>query len=314
MTVLPVAVTVRGYIVGSVLVLLIAGAVYLVRRYWPWRHAPALPETRPEIDEPPAERHVRTPSDVLRLIVGVLLVLIGLLFAAGASNTLVGFERDLINAFDTLPEAVAHVIYLVFQGLASLLFSAILVVALWRRRYRLFVMLVATSLFAQLLLAALDQGIVQQFGQPELLRAVLRPDWVSAQPEIDSNWVASSVAVVILGSPWVSRAWRRAGWITVVLGLIFRAVAGGEVPTDLVLALGCGVVSGSAVLLVVRGAQQATPRPRRGGGHGPGRRPARPAGSSRRRRPQLHPLLRRGRGRARRCSSRCWAATSAAPT
>ena len=259
MAVLPMAVTVRGYIVASVLVLLVAGAVYLVRRYWPWRHAPAPPETRPEIDEPPAERHVRTPSDVLRLIVGVLLVLIGLLFAAGASNTLVGFERDLIDAFDTLPGGVAHAIYLIFQGIASLLFSAILVVALWRRRYRLFVMLVATSLFAQLLLAALDQGIVQQFGQPELLRALLRPDWVSAQPEIDSNWVASSVAVVILGSPWVSRAWRRAGWTTVALGLVFRAVAGGEVPTDLVLALGCGVVSGSAVLLAF-GAPNKRPR------------------------------------------------------
>jgi glycosyltransferase 2 family protein len=259
MTVLPVAVTVRGYIVASVLVLLIAGAVYLVRRYWPWRHAPPPPETQPEIDEPPAERHVRTPSDVLRLIVGVLVILLGLLFAAGASNMLVGFERDLIGAFDTLPEAVARVINLIFQGIASLLFSAILVVALWRRRFRLFVMLVATSLFAQLLLAVFDLGIVEQFGEPELLRALQRPEWVSAQPEITSNWVASSVAVVILGSPWVSRAWRRAGWTAVVFGVIFRAVAGGEVPTDLVLALGCGVVSGSAVLLAF-GAPNKRPR------------------------------------------------------
>ena len=93
-------------------VLLIAGAVYLARRYWPWRQAPAPSETRPEIDEPPADKHVRTPSDVLRLIVGVLLVLLGLLFATGASNTLVGFERDLISAFDALPKVVARVINL----------------------------------------------------------------------------------------------------------------------------------------------------------------------------------------------------------
>ncbi|MGE5229608.1 MAG: hypothetical protein ACM3MJ_07805, partial [Deltaproteobacteria bacterium] len=259
MTALPVAVTVRGYIVASVLVLLVAGAVYLVRRYWPWRAAPAPPETRPEIDEPPAERHVRSPSDVLRLIVGVLLVLIGLLFAGGASNTLVGFERDLISAFDALPETVARAINLGFQGFASVIFTAILVAALWRRRYRLFVMLVAASLVAQLLLAALDQGIVQQFGEPELLRAIHRPDWVSTRAEIDSNWVASSVAVVILGSPWVSRAWRRAGWLTVVLGLVFRAVAGGDVPTDLVLAFGCGVAGGAAVLLVF-GAPNKRPR------------------------------------------------------
>ena len=259
MLVLPVAVTVRGYIVGSVLVLAIAGAVYLVRRFWPWRHAPVLPETRPEIDEPPADRHVRTPSDVLRLIVGVLLVLLGLLFATGASNTLVGFERDLINAFDALPGGAERAVYAVFQFVAALIFPAILFVALWRRRYRLFVMLVATSLVAQLLLAALDQGIVQQLSHPELLLALQRPDWVSPNPEIDSNWVASSVAVVLLGSPWVSRAWRRAGWISVVLGVIFSAVAGGDAPPDLVLALGAGFVSGSAVLLAF-GAPNKRPR------------------------------------------------------
>ena len=72
MAVLTVAVTVRGYILGSVLVLLIAAAIYLVRRYWPWRRASvAPPETRPDIEEPPAERHVRSASDVVRLIVGV---------------------------------------------------------------------------------------------------------------------------------------------------------------------------------------------------------------------------------------------------
>ena len=259
MTALPVAVTVRGYFIASVLVLLVAGAVYLVRRYWPWRAPPEPAEARPEIDEPPAERHVRSPSDFLRLIVGVLLVLIGLLFAGGASNTLVGFERDLISAFDALPEVVARAVNLGSQGFASIVFTAILVVALWRRRYRLFVMLVAASLVAQLLLVALDHGIVQQFGDPELLRAIHRPDWVGTQAEIDSNWVASSVAVVILGSPWVSRAWRRAGWITVVLGLVFRAVAGGEVPTDLVLAFGCGFAGGAAVLLVF-GAPNKRPR------------------------------------------------------
>ena len=254
-----VAVAVRGYIVGSVVVLLIAGLIYLARRYWPWRQPAAVPETRLEVDEPPAERHLRTPSDVLRLIVGVLLILLGLLLATGASNTLLGFETDLINAFDTLPEGVARVIYAIFQTIAAIIPMSVGIVALWRHRYRLFVMLVATSLFAQLLLAALDHGIVQQIGQSTLLQTLHRPDWVSANPEIDSNWVASAAAVVILGSPWVSRAWRRVGWIAVVVAVVFRAVAGGEVPTDLVLALGCGVVSGSAVLLVF-GAPNRRPR------------------------------------------------------
>ena len=92
---------------GALIVGVIAIGAY---RYWPRRKPGrrAAGAGATEIDEPPAERHVRTPSDVLRLIVGVLLVLIGLLFAAGASNTLVGFERDTISAFDSLPEAVAR--------------------------------------------------------------------------------------------------------------------------------------------------------------------------------------------------------------
>ena len=81
------------------------------------------------IDEPPADKHVRTPSEVLHLIVGVLLVLLGLLIAAGASNTLVGLERDLIEGFDALPEGIATVLYLAFQGIASLIPAGVGLVA-----------------------------------------------------------------------------------------------------------------------------------------------------------------------------------------
>jgi uncharacterized protein (TIRG00374 family) len=256
---LPLAVTVSGYVAASVVVLVIAVLVYLTRRYWPRRARPEPEAPRPEIEEPPAEKHVRTPSDVLRLIVGVLLILLGLAVAAGASNTLVGFERDLISAFDSLPGGVARVVNLVFQGIASLLPAAIGIFTLWHRRYRLFLMLIATSLFAQALLAALNKGVVERFGDPELLVALERPDWLTGQPTIDSFFLTAMVAVVVLGSPWISRSWRRAGWFVVLLSVIFRTVSGVDPPTDLILALGVGLVSGSAVLLAF-GAPNKRPR------------------------------------------------------
>ena len=159
---------------------------------------------------------------------------------------------------------------------------------------------------------------MKNFGTRNCSRAVQRPDWLSeavAIGEIDSNFVAEQVAIVILGSPWVSRAWRRVGWITVVvIGVIFRTVAGRRVPTDIVLALGAGIVGGSAVLLVF-GA--------------PNKRPRGPAVVDAMARAGV-PLARLTRagvdarsstpyfadaddGRSR-CSSRCWGATSAAPT
>jgi glycosyltransferase 2 family protein len=258
MTALPLAVTVRGYIVGSVLILLIAGAAYLAHRYWPWRQAPAPPEERPEIDEPPAEKHVRTPSDVLSLIIGVLLVLLGLLVATGASNTLVGFERDLISAFDALPEVIARILGISFVVIASIIPIGVGVAVLWRRRYRLLGMLVAAGLLAQLLLGMLNE-VVKRAGQPELLEALERPEWVREVGSVDSAWIAGMVAVIVLGSPWVSRAWRRAGWITVLVAVVFRAVAGNDAPLDVVLALGCGAVGGAAVLLIF-GAPNKRPR------------------------------------------------------
>jgi undecaprenyl-diphosphatase len=246
---------------GALIVGVIAIAAY---RYWP-RHKPvaskaATAET--EIDEPPAERHVRTPSDVLHLIVGVLLVLLGLLIAAGASNTLVGFERDVISAFDALPEALARALYLLFQGVASLIPAAVGLVVLWRRRFRLFGMLILAALVAQSTASVLNSVIVEAFGTPELLVAVHRPVWlrdVASIGVIDSNFIAGMVSTVVLGSPWISRPWRRLGWLVVIVAVFFRAAAAQGGPLDIVLAVGAGVLGGSLVLLVF-GAPNKRPR------------------------------------------------------
>ena len=214
------------------------------------------------IEEPPADRHVRTPSDVLHLIVGVLLVLLGLLVAAGGSNTLVGLERDLIEAFDALPEGIATVLYLFFQGIASLIPAGVGLVVLWRRRFRLFGMLILAALVAQTITSVLNDLVVKNFGTPQLLAAVHRPDWLSEAVsigEISSTFVAGMVSTVVLGSPWISRAWRRVGWTVVVISVIFRIAGAQAGPLDIVLALGAGIVGGSAVLLVF-GAPNKRPR------------------------------------------------------
>ena len=258
-----VAAVAPTYAIVAVVVFGLGAIAYVVRGYWRRRRPAPPPEPiTTVIDEPPAERHVRTPSDVLHLIVGVLLVVLGLLIAAGASNTLVGLERDLIGAFDTLPGVFARALYVVFQGVASLIPAGVGLVVLWRRKYRLFGMLIAAALLAQSLVAALNEFVVKQAGTPELLAAVHRPDWLkeaAAIGTIDSSFIAGMVSTVVLGSPWISRPWRRAGWFIVILAVIFRAVAASGGPLDIVLALGAGIVGGSAVLLIF-GAPNKRPR------------------------------------------------------
>ena len=76
---------------------------------------------------------------------------------------------------------------------------------------------------------------------------------------VGSSFIAGMVSTVVLGSPWIGRPWRRPGWSIVVLAVIFRAVAARGGPLDIVLALGAGVVGGSAVLLIF-GAPNKRPR------------------------------------------------------
>ena len=263
MSALLVATSAPAFVVVGVGVFALGAVVWLARRFWRLRRpAPPPAPVTAVIDEPPAEKHVRTPSDVLHLIVGVLLVLLGLAVAAGASNTLVGLERDLIEAFDALTPALARVVNLLFQASASLIPAGVGLVVLWRRKFRLFGMLIAAALVAQSLTSLLNQWVVKQFGTPELLAAVHRPEWLKEAVSIgsvDSSFVAGMVSTIVLGSPWVSRTWRRAGWTMVALAVAFRVAGAQGGPLDVVLALGAGIVGGSAVLLVF-GAPNRRPR------------------------------------------------------
>jgi hypothetical protein len=58
-----------------------------------------------EVFDPPPARRRFSPADVLRLVVGLILVGIGALVARGAQSTVRGLEEDLLEAFDRLPDA-----------------------------------------------------------------------------------------------------------------------------------------------------------------------------------------------------------------
>ncbi len=248
-------------------------------RYWP-RRRPAAP---PRAGGPPRSTSRRPRDTCARrqtccsLIVGVLLVLLGLLVATGASNTLVGFERDLINAFDALPEAVARILYSSSSAIASLIPAAVGVVVA--------VAAAGTGCSAcssrrpcgAVAAGGAERAVVERFGQPELLAAVERPDWAARRGlhrlGLGSPAWSPSSSSARRGS---AGAWRRAGLDhRGRRRRLPRRRRQRRADWTSCWPSGAGVVGGSAVLLAF-GAPNKRPRgPAVVDGHGPGRRAAR---------------------------------------
>jgi glycosyltransferase 2 family protein len=203
----------------------------------------------PEIEEPVTEPYVRSPADLLRLVAGAIVVLLGLLVSAGISSAAVGFDRDLQNAFGSLPDIVETVLITLFQVVAALIPVVVFGLVLVRRRFRLFGMLLLAGFTSMIVLGAVNEGVLALFGEPRLLQDIEQPG-AAARGSADSVYLTWLVAVITVASPWIKLRWRRAAWGMVVLALLFRIFSGTDLPSDLVLALGIGMVSGSAWLLV----------------------------------------------------------------
>ena len=65
--------------------------------------------------------------------------------------------------------------------------------------------------------------------------------------------VAGLAAVAVIAAPWLSRRWRRAAWVVLLLGGAAGLITGGLLPMQLVLALAAGVTAGAGMLVAFGG-------------------------------------------------------------
>jgi glycosyltransferase 2 family protein len=195
-------------------------------------------------------RRVRSQADVVRLIVALALVGVGVLVATWLRNTIGGAEEDLVEVYELVPDRFADVL----TGLAVLGAGVVPVVALVvlvvRRQFRTVLTLlfagVGASLAMQLLTEFLaDQGIVAGI-DPDTDRIVE----LTSTSFPTSPLIASTVALVIAATPWLSQQWRRVLWPSVGLLVLFRVVSSNEPPLDVVIAIAVGMAMGSLALLV----------------------------------------------------------------
>jgi hypothetical protein len=192
---------------------------------------------------PPSSRY-RHPGDVIRLISAGLLLGGALIASAIAFRWLLGPAASVPGGLGPAGRVITGLVQVACLAAAAVVIAATL---RWRR-FRLLAGLAAGAVAA----AGLAAGIFVLFGgdRPAALTAnQARGSWLASAAFPAPALFASAAAVVVAAAPWLSRPWRRAAWLALLLAAAARLVAGAALPMELILALAAGATVGAAVLV-----------------------------------------------------------------
>ena len=167
------------------------------------------------------ERHaiVRSPADVLRLVVAAVVVVVVLLVEWLVGDSLVAFASDLLRGLDAVPQWIVDVIVIGTRVLAVVVIGGGLCWTLYRRRWRLLISTVAAAALAVALFAALDWLVDTDPGR-DLVETGPSLGPLTSDGSVSAASVAAVAGVLTAAAPWLSRRWREIGWV-LVLGLSF---------------------------------------------------------------------------------------------
>ena len=197
----------------------------------PWRF---LPPTR-----------YRHPGNVVRLIGGGL-VLTGMLAVAVAPGRLAGPGAATVTWLGSDPAGR------LLTGLVQVTFvlaaAGAVAAALRHRRFRLLAGLTAGAATAA---AALAGIVYLAGGAPPAVTAAAGSSWLASAGFPGPPLLAAAAAVTVAMSPWLSRPWCRAAWITLGAASVARLITGTVPPAELVLALAVGVTLGAGLLVAL---------------------------------------------------------------
>jgi undecaprenyl-diphosphatase len=193
-------------------------------------------------------RYVRSPVDVLRLVVflSISLVLLGLVI--GVEDSILGLERDLVEAFGFLSSGIERFLHGTLDLVHILLALFLLVTPLFLRRFRLFGYLITSSLVAGVLMTAIDTAVDRRT-PPVLVNRIAERAGIDLDIADGIVAIAQMTAMFIAVAPFVTRRWRRAGMILMAVLVVGRLIVSPRLPVDLLLALPVGAFVGTAVLL-----------------------------------------------------------------
>jgi undecaprenyl-diphosphatase len=206
-------------------------------------------------DRQDTDRRVRSPADLLRLVVAALLLLIAFVLERLFGDALVAFASELLGGLAAIPDWMLNALVAGSRLLALAVLAYLLGrIALRYRWQAVSTMLCAGVLAAALVALLLDVGAVDPGD-------LVVPD-LDLGP-ISAGWFPSAVGIAVLAAlltataPWSSRTWRRLGWVA-VLGLTLTRFLATAVSFDSLRAVLIGWFAGGATLVAL-GAPQRRP-------------------------------------------------------
>ena len=201
------------------------------------------PKTRPRGGRVLAPTRYRHPGDVIRLIAAALVLAVAAVIGALVPALLrPGAAITGVRPATAAGQVLTGLVQVTIAAAALVLLAA----ALRHRRFR--VMATVAGAFAAAV--ALMAGITYLAGPGGPAPAGLRQgSWLAGAGFPDPAVLAGLAAVAVAAAPWLSRPWRRASWVTLLLIGVARLITGGLLPMQLVLALAAGVTVGAGVLV-----------------------------------------------------------------
>ncbi len=179
-----------------------------------------------------------------------LVVLAVLVLAAVVRDSeLASVSTDLLLLVDGLPRALVNGLVGLVQLLAALAPVAALVVLVRTRQWALMFLMVLAATIAGVALVLLS-GVVEESVPIEELGFEAVDSWFVGSQFPSSTYLGMLTALLVTASPWLTRSWRRTGWVLIVLVMIARVLSSVEVPVRNLLLLTVGAAAGSLALVI----------------------------------------------------------------
>ena len=164
-------------------------------------------------------------------------------------DTLVAFGSDLLRGLDALPQWLIDLVVVATRILALVMLGGGLLWTLFHARWRMLVTVVVSGILAAVLFALQDSLVeLREGAAPVDVDVDVGPLGAEEFPTVFG--IAIVAAVLTSAAPWLSRRWRRLGWV-LLAGLVVTRFLATPVSFDSLEAYLIGWLVGAAVLVVM---------------------------------------------------------------